>query len=145
VDIRFSRHSHLMTGRTVAIIMVFALAVGCSANEADAPTLCEIAARPQAYADRQLSIEGDLLMSRHGTIVTDARCEGGVVIGWRGETPGLVSLNNFARRWDLDPFLQARVRVTGRMVRDETPFQGMLGWHLNLIAGEIIGPVRRGS
>lgn len=134
-----------MPMKSAALAAVFAfVTIGCAPRTTAAPTFCEIASAPEAYAGQTLTIEGDLHMDRHGSVVLEPPCEGGVAVGWQSQDRRLASLNDFARQWDMNPSLLVRVRVTGTMLRNN---RGSLapdvGWKLNLTAGEIVGPTRR--
>src|SRR4051812_3626923 len=65
----------LQTGRMKPILCCLALVValvGCSSVPHD-PTLCELTGNSSAFRGRTVTVEGTLLVSKHGSAVTDAK------------------------------------------------------------------------
>lgn len=114
---------------------------GCAPPGGAQPSLCEIAATPQAFRGRSLTAEGVLLVSRHGSMITDAACEAGVAIQWRGGQGGLATLNDVVERELALPAVSrtVRLRVTGEMKQAATPDRtGAPGWFLDLRSADIL-------
>lgn len=107
------------------------------------PTLCQLGEAREAYAGRTLTVEGYLLVSAHGSVVTDPRCGYGIGVTWTaGTSPQLRAFDALAGRMlALEPWI-ARVRVTGVMRQDEHGEFAGRAWRLRLTAAEILSQRR---
>ena len=114
---------------------------GCAQPAGASPSLCQLAETPHVFHGKTLTVEGVLLISRHGSAITDATCEAGVAIQWRGNERRLAELNDVVER---DLTLSGvprtvRIRVTGEMKRATTPdWVGLRGWFLDLNSADVL-------
>jgi hypothetical protein len=103
------------------------------------PTLCQLAEHRADYAGRVLTVEGFLLVSRHGSTVSDPRCGYGMAVAWRrGTTPGLSRLSAMAEQFETEGPMVV-VRVTGEVKQDQ--FHSLGGehpWFLDLSDARIL-------
>jgi hypothetical protein len=101
--------------------------------------LCQLAENREAYAGESVTIEGYLLASQHGTVVSDPQCGYGIGLSWfEDDLPRLKKLESAAHRAK-DGNVMARVRVTGEIKRDAIP--GMAGekaWRLDVAAADVL-------
>jgi hypothetical protein len=130
----------------VALMISTLLPLGSCARPAppyENPTLCQLAEHREAYADRLVEVEGELLSSRHGSVVSDPRCGYGVGISWwESDVPRMQEFDRIARRADGEP-IRARVRVQGVMRQDENVgMSGERAWSLHLSQAHVLRAVR---
>jgi hypothetical protein len=115
--------------------------VACAPAPRFATSICQVAAAPHAFRGRTLTVEGVLLASRHGIVITDPVCEAGVAIEWRGDAPGLRDLDDLVERALSYPPVRrtVRIRVTGEMKRESNRnWVGLQGWFLDLSSAEVL-------
>ena len=122
--------------RSGSLVAALSLLAGCAPTPTDVPTLCQLAQHRGAYAGRRLTVEGHLLSSRHGTVLSDPRCERGIGIEWRDEGRGFAALTEIAQRSQVEP-LVVTVRVTGEVKwRPSSMFRNAIDWYLDLESAE---------
>lgn len=118
-----------------------AMAGSCAQPAGGSPSLCRIAESPHAFRGMALTVEGLLLVSRHGSVLTDAGCERGVAIQWRRSEGGLAKLDDVVER-ELAPEAvprAVRIRVTGEMKQARTPdWIGLQGWYIDLNGADVL-------
>ena len=111
--------------------------VGCSSATTEDPTLCELSVNRGAYAGRTVTVEGLLLVSRHGSLLEDVNCDGGIPIEWY-EGDGLHELDAAVGR-DLNQPPRTKVRVTGEMRRAaRSAFLNEPYWYLRLQSADVL-------
>lgn len=112
--------------------------IGCVPPKPN-PSLCELAHNREAYAGRAVTVEGVLLVSRHGSVVIDPQCGWGIGISWYDDdVPWIREFDAMvARSFEQD--MMVRARVTG-IVRRET--QGSFGlppaWIIKLAKADVL-------
>jgi hypothetical protein len=101
------------------------------------PSLCQLSNNRAAYADSVLTVEGELLVTIHGSTIEDRSCNGGIPIRWNErQRPALREFNAVARGAGFDETI--RVRVTGEIRRAErSEFVDDPYWYLDLRTAEI--------
>lgn len=111
----------------------------CSSALPPRPTLCQLAEHRADYAGQRLTVEGHLLVSRHGSTVSDPRCGFGVGITWSVDAnPGLRALHTIADQSQTQPMM-IRVRVTGEMRQDRHhEMEGERPWFLDLTDAQVL-------
>jgi hypothetical protein len=111
--------------------------LGCS-SVSSTPTLCELAKNRSAYADQTVTVEGTLLVSRHGTNIEDESCDNGVSVNWRDDSPGLREITNIIEG-EVVERNSMRVRMTGQMklVESSGLVKGPV-WQLQVTNGQLL-------
>ena len=112
--------------------------VGCAPSSPD-PTLCELAHDRDVYAGRAVTVEGLLLVSRHGSVLVDPGCGSGIGISWFEEdVPQMREFDALAER-SFQQDMMVKARVTGRVVRGTAGSFGLPPvWILRLAKAEVL-------
>ena len=122
-----------------SLLGIGAAVVACSSASSANPTLCELAQNREAYAGRTLTVEGRLLVSRHGSAIEDPRCDDGIRMEWfEGEAPGFRELNAVAEHAQTER-LEVILRVTGVMMRaGRSELVNEPYWYLRLRTAQVL-------
>ena len=114
--------------------------VACSPNLPRAIELCEIGDRREQFAGQKLIVEGELLVSKHGSAVVDSNCDIGLPISWRDEKGEFESFSTIAMRMRGEPGdWHTKVRVSGEMKRARrSEFLDEPYWYLNLESARVV-------
>ena len=120
---------------TAALVVSFALS---SCKPRVNPALCELAAHRETYANQAVTVEGVLLVTRHGTVISDPQCGAGIAISWRKQDRNLRQLSAMATR-SLAKTMLVRVRVGGK-VKEVDHFGMVTGgaWIIDLFDARIL-------
>jgi hypothetical protein len=103
------------------------------------PTLCQLAEAREKYARQTVTVEGYLLVSRHGSVLTDPSCGYGVGLTWyEDDAVRLKDVAAVASRFSREP-LMVRVKASGQMQQDATPnMVGTRSWNLAPATAEVL-------
>lgn len=112
--------------------------LGCVQSRPN-PTLCELTRNRDAYAGRAVTVEGVLLVSRHGSVLIDPQCGWGIGISWYEEDVPWMREFDAAVDRSFQQDMIVRARVTG-IVRREA--HGLFGlppaWILRLAEADVL-------
>ncbi len=112
--------------------------IGCSSAPKD-PTLCELAANRSAFAGRTITVEGTLLVSKHGNAVEDEACGKGIPVSWEGSDQNLRELSAVVAHRAPVQRGTAKVRVTGQMRQvSKSAFLNEPYWELRLSSAQML-------
>ena len=118
-------------------LTLIAALLGCS-PVSNNPTLCELASNRSAFADQTVTVEGTLLVSKHGTTVEDASCDNGIPISWRANSPALREITEIAERGIVERHT-VKVRMTGQMkLVQGSSFLNEPYWQLQVTSGQLL-------
>jgi hypothetical protein len=110
---------------------------GCSSASSN-PTLCDLASNRSAFADQTVTVEGTLLVSKHGSTVEDASCDNGIPISWRDDSPALREITEIAEGGNVERHT-VKVRMTGQMKRVQgSGFLNEPFWQLRVTSGQLL-------
>ena len=125
---------------TLVHLCALALSLLACSSTPQNPTLCELAADMDSFANRTVTVEGTLLVSKHGSAVTDASCGKGIAISWNAPNEALRELNDAVdRAQDLPDRQLPKVRVTGQMRRvPRSPMLDEPYWELRLSSAQVL-------
>ena len=102
------------------------------------PALCDLAQHRQTYAGRTVTVEGVLIVSAHGSVVTDPQCGAGIGIRWFRQDPSMRQLHSVAMQ-SLAKTMLVRVRLTGRIrLADRPSIINERAWELDLIKAHVL-------
>jgi hypothetical protein len=111
--------------------------LGCSFVSSN-PTLCELASSRGAFADQTVTVEGTLLVSKHGSTVEDASCDNGIPISWRDNSPALREIAEIAERGVVERHT-IKVRMTGKMkLVQGSASRNKPYWQLQVTSGQLL-------
>ena len=114
------------------------LLTACASAPMKNPTLCQLAENREAYAGRSLTVEGFLLVSRLGTVVSDPTCGLCIGISWNDNAPQMRAHNAAIDRSQWESMM-ARVRVTGEVkLGDGNSLIDGPAWELDLTVAEVL-------
>ena len=91
-----------------------------------------------AYANQEVTVEGTLLVSKHGTNIEDASCDNGVSVNWRDDGPKLRKITDMVEGEIVERY-SMKVRMTGRMklVQGSGLVKGPI-WQLQATSGQLL-------
>jgi hypothetical protein len=126
-----------------SFILFVPLLASCAPAPVGAPTLCQLAEAREDYVGQTVTVEGFLLVSDHGSVVTDPRCGYGMgITGEHGDLLRMKGLDAVAKQLTEEPIM-VRVRVTGEVRQDRAESMiGGKGWHLDLVAADVLSAER---
>jgi hypothetical protein len=124
-------------GQGKVIALALGALAGCSSVSSN-PTLCELAADRSAFANQTVTVEGTLLVSRHGSTIEDAACDNGIAIDWRGDNQGLREITEIVEG-EVVKRHTIKVRMTGQMkLVQRQAFINEPYWQLQVTSGQLL-------
>jgi len=127
-----------MKPTVISCLSLFALC-SCGLPSKPNPALCELAPNREEYAGQKVTVEGILLVSYHGSVVVEPRCDMGIGIEWfDDDLPWMREFDAIAERSQTETMM-ARVRATG--IVKQKPHPDMTGgrpWYLDLTAAKVV-------
>ena len=124
------------------IAVVLLSAAACAPTPNEMPTLCQLVAHRGAYAGRELTVEGYLHVSRHGSWIEDPACERGFAITWADDASDLSALNRAADEAAEAVFTgepTRRVRLTGVVKWERSrELRNAIRWYLDVVNARVL-------
>lgn len=85
-----------------------------------------------------MTVEGTLLVSKHGSTVEDASCDNGIPISWRADSPDLREITEIAEGGIVERHT-VKVRMTGEVKLVEgSGFLNEPSWQLQVTSGQLL-------